>query len=525
MKQQKQWYFHAKAQKIDITLGDDCAVVIHEKEAAKHGITTLDKVTIFFKDKKTGDQKQASVNADLTNELVRPWYIGIMKDTHEKYQINHGDVIWIQYTKTSEISVLAIKKKLLGKKLTEEEVEAIIKDISDNKLSKTMLAYYVATSFLQEEDEDELFWSTKYSAKYGEQLNFGAEKWEIIADKHCIGGVPWNETTMILIPIIASLGIKIPKTFSKAITSPAATGECVEVLMGIQNNKQEIYETVEKTWWCLSWGGGLALAPANNAIMEVTYPIAMEPYSKMVSSITAKKYAMGVSHSLIDIPMGPTAKVKNIQEAQEWKQKFETVGKGLGMKMTVQITEANEPIGAGIGAVLQVREVLRVLQQHEKRPTDLEEKAVFLASKIIEIVGLAQGEEAIKLAYGQLVSGKAWEKMQQIIKVQAYNKDYTAPFVNGKTYEVKSEELKLAEYSENIVAESDGAIKNIDMKQLNMVTRSLGAPHDLQAGIYLHHKTGATIKKGEVLFTLYANSMERIDTAKAMLAEKAFIEM
>ncbi len=527
MKQQKQWYFHAKAQKIDITLGDDCAVVIHEKEAAKHGITTLDKVTIFFKDKKTGDQKQASVNADLTNELVRPWYIGIMKDTHEKYQINHGDVIWIQYTKTSEISVLAIKKKLLGKKLTEEEVEAIIKDISDNKLSKTMLAYYVATSFLQEEDEDELFWSTKYSAKYGEQLNFGAEKWEIIADKHCIGGVPWNETTMILIPIIASLGIKIPKTFSKAITSPAATGECVEVLMGIQNNKQEIYETVEKTWWCLSWGGGLALAPANNAIMEVTYPIAMEPYSKMVSSITAKKYAMGVSHCLIDIPVGDTAKVDQ-EDADKIAYYFNMLAKKLGMKMKVVFTNADQPIGQGIGAVLQAKEAIAILQNHPSKSESLEVKTIQLASEIIALAGLAEWEQAKNLAREQLKNGKARAKFLEIARVQNSFGENTENTKNNKKYsqyyswtleDLTPEKFILAKHSKDIIITSseqeDGTmtLKNIDMKKLGSIARTLWCPLDYQAGIYLHHRLGAKLKKWAVLMTLYSNDEFKLEQA------------
>ncbi len=509
--------FHAKVKKIDIQDGESLIAVLNEHDAWELGVNKFDKIEI----KHNGEYIVA--DADLTQHLVARGEIGLFAETTEKLHVNNKDIVSIHHTQRENLTVNAIKKKMRGEDITEEEINSIIKDISENKLTDTLATYYVASSFFKETSDKEMYLTAKAMAENG--VTFKYPKDEIIADKHCIGGVPGNETTMIMIPLLASLGITMPKNFSKAITSPAATGECVSVLMNTEFEQPEIEHIIKECNACLIWGGALDLAPADDKLIKIQYPLAMQNIAKVVSSIMAKKYAMGVSHSLIDIPMGPTAKVKNIQEAQEWKQKFETVGKGLGMKMTVQITEANEPIGAGIGAVLQVREVLRVLQQHPKRPTDLEEKAVFLASKIIEIVGLAQGEEAIKLAYGQLVSGKAWEKMQQIIKVQAYNKEYTAPFVNGKTYEVKSEELKLAEYSEDIVAESDGEIKNIDMKQLNMVTRSLGAPHDLQAGIYLHHKTGATVKKGEVLFTLYANSTERIDTAKTMLEEKAFIEM
>jgi thymidine phosphorylase len=182
----------------------------------------------------------------------------------------------------------------------------------------------------------------------------------------------------------------MPKTFSKAITTPAATGECVNVLMDISFSKKEIEKLVKKNNTCLVRGGGLSLAPADEKLIKVAYPLSMQSYSRTVVSIMAKKYAMGINHSLIDIPMGPTAKVPDMKTAKILKQKYEYVGKKLGMKVHVEITKADQPIGAGIGAVLQVREVLRVLQQHELRPIDLQTKAIYLSSKIIELVGIAK---------------------------------------------------------------------------------------------------------------------------------------
>lgn len=132
---------------------------------------------------------------------------------------------------------------------------------------------------------------------------------------------------------------------------------------------------------------------------------------------------------------------------------------------------------------MQVREVLRVLQQHEKRPMDLEKKAIHLCSKIIELVGLAKGKEAEKLAYGQLISGKARMMMQKIISAQRGNP------------KVKSESLKLAKIHHDIHAEKSGIVKSIDMKAVNVAARTLGAPLDLQAGLYLYKKLGDTVKK------------------------------
>lgn len=235
-----------------------------------------------------------------------------------------------------------------------------------------------------------------------------------------------------MIPLLASLGIKMPKSFSKSITTPAATGECVNVLMDITFNKKEIEELVKKNNSCLVWGGGLSLAPADEKLIKVAYPLSMQSYSRTVVSILAKKYAMGITHCLIDIPVGPSAKVPNMKVGAEIKKKFEYVGTKLGMKMRVELTQAKEPIGAGVGPHLQVREVLRVLQQHENRPMDLQEKALHLCVGVIELVGMARGKKAYDIAYQQLVSGKAWEKMQQIIAVQ-----------RGKNPGIYSEDLAL----------------------------------------------------------------------------------
>lgn len=160
--------------------------------------------------------------------------------------------------------------------------------------------------------------------------------------------------------------------------------------------------------------------------------------------------------------------------------------------MSVMITKADEVIGNGVGAVLQVREVLRILQQHPARAMDLQNKVLALAAQIIEDVGMAKGKKALELATYQLESGKAWEKMKKIITAQKGNP------------EVDSERLKLGTHTFDIVAEKDGKVKMIDLHDVNAVCRKLGCPIIDQAGMYLHKKTGDKVKKGEVICTLYA---------------------
>jgi AMP phosphorylase len=314
-------FFNAKAVLLPIEDGDKLNVVLNEAQALGFGITAEDIVKLT---NKNGETIVAQVA--LSGE-IKPGTIGIYEDILERFPLVNGDPLAVEVTQSSSLANDAIRKKMKGETITYDEMYAIIKDISEGKLSEIMMTYYVASSFFYATTDEEMYQTAKAMAETG--VTFKYPKGEIVADKHSIGGVPGNETTMILIPIIASLGIRIPKNFSKSITSPAATGECVNVLMDINFNKEGIEELVKKLNCCLVRGGALDLAPADDKIIKVQYPLSMQSRAKVVSSIMAKKYAMGVTHSLIDIPVGTTAKVATMEEALDWKKKFEYVGKKL----------------------------------------------------------------------------------------------------------------------------------------------------------------------------------------------------
>ena len=493
-------YLALRVLPLPVKEGESFTVALNEQQALWFWVTPWSKITLI---KENWETFTTDV---VVSSQIPAWQIWVYQDVIERFPLEKWEVVTTQIAESSSIANEAIRKKMKGETISYDEMYAIIKDISEWKLSEVMMTYYVASSFFYPTTDDEMYQTAKAMAECG--VMFKYPKGEIVADKHCIWWVPGNETTMIMIPILASLGIKMPKNFSKAITSPAATGECVNVLMDINFDKEWIEKLIKENNSCLVWGWGLDLAPADDKLIKVQYPLAMQSRAKVVSSIMAKKYAMWVTHSVIDIPVGPTAKVTTMEEALDWKQKFEYVGKKLWMKMTVQITPANEVIGNWVWAVLQVREVLRVLQQHAKRPLDLEAKAVFLASKIIEIVWLAKGREAEKVARKQLTSGEAWKMMQRIIKAQNGNPD------------VNSEDLKLGIFTKEVLAEQDWTIKKVDLHNINHIARRLGCPAIDEAWLYLSKRLGDKVKKWDVLFTMYATAENKIDLALEQNKEK-----
>ena len=493
--------FSAKVISFDIQNGNWHIAMINSVQAADYGIKDDDKISIIRR------WEEFVVDVALTDNYVQANEIWVTKDFLEEYPIMEWDTVIISFVKNNPLSMQAIRKKMLWKKISDEEIDAIIEDIKDNKIHELVLAYYVATSFFYKSDAHELAYTTKATAYTWDMYRF---PW-IVAGKYCIWWVPGNETTMIVIPILASLWITMPKTFSKAITSPAATGECVNVLMDIEFDKQEVIRLTDKVWACLVWNEKLNLAPVNDRIIKVSSPLWMEPYARMISSIMAKNYAMGINHCLIDIPMWPTAKVATMKDAKRVAKRFREIWEYLWIKMDVQITDGSQPIGRGIWACLQAREALRILQQYKTRSEDLEEKVIFLASKLLILCGRADSmKNAEKMVKAQLENWEARKKMQEIINAQNWDPH------------IKSEDIQLGKFSHDVIAEKDCIITKVDMKHLNTMVRWLWAPKQYEAWIYLHKRLWDKVKKWEVIYTMYSNSANKLNLIKDMQIEKDF---
>ncbi len=493
--------FSAKIVSFDIQNWNANIVIINTEQAADYGIKDDDKISLIRK------WEEFVVDVALSDKYVQANEIWVTKDFLEEYPIMEWDTVLVSFVKNNPLSMQAIRKKLLWKKINEEEIDAIIEDVKDNKINDLVLAYYVATSFFYKSNIHEIAYTTKATSYTWYIYRF---PW-VVSWLYCIWWVPGNETTMIIVPILASLWITLPKSFSKAITSPAATGECVNVLMDIEFDKQEIIRITDRVWACLVWNEKLNLAPVNDRIIKVSAPLGMEPYARMISSIMAKNYAMWINHCLIDIPMWPTAKVWTLKDAKRVAKRFKEIWEYLWIKMDVEITDGSQPIGKWIWACLQAREALRILQQHSNKSEDLEKKAIFLASKILLLCGKVKSVKAAEnLVKSQLNSWEAWKKMQEIIKAQNWNPN------------IKSEDIQLGKFSHDVIAGKDCIIKKVDMKHLNTMVRWLWAPKQYEAWIYLYKKLWDKVKKWEVIYTMYSNSANKLNLIKQMQNEKDF---
>jgi len=491
---------YLKARKLDFSTGKQMIALMNEAEAHNFGIQAGDKISLTWR-----GNKKVNVEVNLSDNKIKPGFVGLYEEIWKEFPAEINEVMEVHILSRPD-SILAIKKKLLGKRLSYNDIYSIMKDISENQLSNIGITYFVATSFFHPYTNNELFYMSKAMAETGEIISFGKS---IVADKHSIGGVAGNRTTMIVIPIVASLGIKIPKTSSRAITSPSGTADTMEVLAPVTFSAAEMKEIVRKTNACLVWGGGFNLAPADDKILKVTYPLSLEPYDKMIVSIMAKKIATSVTHLIIDMPVGKTTKVASLTDAKEIKKKFEYIAKKYGIKTKIEITNSSDPVGRGVGPALEARDVLRVLQRKSNRPIDLELKSLRLAGKLLELCGRANGYQ---LAERQLATGRAWKKMSQIIKTQGGNPD------------IDSEDVTLGAIKYYVNSTKSGKIKMTNNNRINDICRILGAPGDKLAGLYLNKEIGDLVKNGERLFTLYARNDARMTLAKEAIKKLKIFE-
>lgn len=407
-----------------------------------------------------------------------------------------------------------IRKKLLGKKLSYREIYTLMDSIAKQKLGDILTTYFAASSYSRGFSNEELYYFTKAMVETGERLTFKG----IVADKHSIGGLPGTRTTFIVVPIVAAAGFTIPKSSSRAITTPGGTADDMEVLAPVIFTKEQIYKIVSTANGCIVWGGSFNIAPADDIIIQVEEPLVFESFDKIVISIMAKKVAFGSTHIVIDIPYGEGVKVHRIKDAQVLKEKFEYLAKRFNMKIKCLITKTDEPFGRGIGPVLETREAIRVLQQKENRPLDLEERSLTLAGNLLDLCledSPKELQNSVKKAYKDgrfwayhiLRSNLAFAKMKEMIKIQGGNPN------------IDSEDLKPGRFTTVVSSRKKGTVRKINSQNLTIIAKILGTPGQKRSGIFLHKKIGEPVSEKEALYTLYSENVYNLKEAKSSLTQ------
>ncbi len=458
---------------------------INEDNARELNVHVGDRIEIVHK----GERIIAIV--DIVEKFIAKGEISLSEEIIEYLKLKNGNIVDVALTIEPKSSIL-IAKKLSGATLTKKEIYCIVNDIVNNALTEAEIAYFVSGVYENGMTLNETIILTEAMYKTG-----GIIKWHTkdIVDKHSIGGIAGNRTTPIIVSICAACGVVMPKTSSRAITSASGTADVIETLSNVDFPVSRLKEIVKKTGACLAWGGSLGLAPVDDKLIRVERLLNLDPESQLIASILAKKLAVGSKYVLIDIPYGKYAKVDK-KRAVQLKKKFIQVGEHFKLKMNVVLTDGSQPIGNGIGPVLEMQDVIRVLKR-ENSPKDLEKKSIFLAAQILEMVGKAKKGKGEQLARETLYSGKAFKKFEEIISEQ------------GK----KIVDLKTAQLKYDLKSNKSGKISFIDNKAINLLGRILGCPTDKAAGLYLYKHKGEEIKKGELILTLYSESDKKLKEA------------
>jgi AMP phosphorylase len=500
---------YLKNQKLDIETGDELEILLNEQDAKKEGINKGDIVAFSY-----GEDVFIYTVAEVTDSLVEPGSVGVNEDIWSRYVIPNDEVVSVSVIDRPE-SLEYIKKKLLGGKLTEHELEVITQDISDRKIREVEIAYFMATFFNPGFDQDEVLATISGMAKAGDILDFTniKEGGNVVVDKHSIGGVAAKGVTPLLVPIIASFDLVIPNTSTRAITTPAGTTDILEVVMPMSHTNEDLYDFAKDVGGFMIWGGALRLSPADDVLIGVERGLHLQSFQKLLVSIIAKKVSMGITHILIDVPYGPGTKVENPDDVEFLSSEFKKLFKKVGIECDVFTRRVVAPDGYGIGPALEVRDILRVFERHEDRPIMLEETAVAMAGNLLELSGKVEEGEGKSAAMQRLESGKAFEKFWEIAEAQ------------GAKSRPSSEDIELGKYQEVIKSSQSGTIKSVNNKEVVKVARAMGNPFIKKAGIYLHKTAGDSVEEGETIMTLYATSSDRLKSGIKAFREKEFFRV
>jgi thymidine phosphorylase len=246
---------------------------------------------------------------------------------------------------------------------------------------------------------------------------------------------------------------------------------------------------VEHEAGCIVWGGAINLSPADDILIRVERALDIDSEGQMIASVLSKKIAAGSTHVVLDLPVGPTAKVRTARAAQQLADGLANVGAEFGLKTKIVPGDGLQPIGHGIGPALEARDVLNVLRGQNDAPQDLRQRALALAAALLELTEVCPAGRGEAIATEVLDSGRAWRKFQRICEAQGGMR--TPP---------------VSRQQRPVLAERPGKVRAIDNRRIARLAKLAGAPDDKAAGVDMHVRVGDTVASGQPLCTVHADS-------------------
>ncbi|MDI3323317.1 thymidine phosphorylase family protein [Pontibacterium granulatum] len=482
-----------KARRLGVDTHQELTIYLRADSAVckSEGFTALSRVLVRSENKYIIATLNI-ITGDITGDMILPGEIGFSESAWKRLELNDGDSIWTSHP-APVASISHIRAKVYGHTLKREQFNDIVNDIVAGRYADVHLAAFITACGNDNMNNREITYLTEAMVNSGSKISWDLP---LVVDKHCVGGLPGNRTTPIIVSILAASGLTVPKTSSRAITSPAGTADTMETLTNVSLSLDEMKKVVCEQGGCLAWGGSVRLSPADDLLIKVERVLDIDSEGQLIASVLSKKIAAGATHVLIDMPVGPTAKVRSQAAADKLADSFRKVAKSLGLTIDIMFTDGRQPVGYGIGPALEARDITAVLQNSENAPIDLKERAIAVAGAMLEMVTDITKGEGCKRARQLIDSGKAWEKFKQICEAQGGLR-----------------EPPIAPYRFELIAHQHGWLHSVDNRRLSKVAKLAGAPADLAAGVEIHVKLGDEIHPNTPLLTIHAESAGELNYA------------
>lgn len=435
----------------------------------------------------------------VSTDILQPGQAGLSEYAWELLDARDDDQVRLAHAMPLQ-SLSDVRSKIYGKELDKKSFDKIIEDVTRGRYADIHISAFLTACAAGKLSHNEVKYLTQSMFEHGETLSWNSD---LVVDKHCVGGLPGNRTSLIIVPIVTAFGLMMPKTSSRAITSPAGSADTMEVLAPVKLSRAKMRDVVEKEGGCIAWGGSSSLSPADDMLIRVERSLDLDSEGQLVASVLSKKIAAGSTCIVIDIPIGITAKVRSQESAETLRNLLETIGSELGVEVRTIFTDGSQPVGRGIGPSLEAQDVLDVLQNKKEAPQDLRQRALTLAGHVIEFSPDVNAGDGLKIATELLDNGQAWKKFQDICEAQGGMRMPTQ-----------------AAHTFLVTAEHSGTVGSIDNRLIARLARLAGAPRDKSAGISMHVRVGDRVEKSQPLFTVHAESQGELNYSLLLLQEE-----